>query len=149
VKDANFALKDGFNLTYDLEATGLNAASQNDGSPDLDDMSFKRLKLQFTDQSIIDKGMKLAADMQGTSPALIKMQAKGALMFLPAMASGPEQTQALTELSESVGKLIDNGGTLTVSLNPSAPVKLSEIQGLSQNPDQGLDKLGLSVSHKP
>jgi len=149
VKDGILSLKEGFDLTYDLEASGVNAAMMNGDKPSMDKLDFSRLNIQFTDQSIVEKGIKFAADMQNTDPALIKMQAKGGLMFLTAMADGPEQTQMLSELSDSVGKMIDYGGTLSISLNPSSPVKLSEVQSISDDPNKGLERLGLSISHKP
>ena len=146
VKDAHFALKDGFNLSYDLKASGIGSAT--DMSAAMDDMTIDQMTLSLTDHSIVDKAITLAAKMQGGNPALMRMQAKGGLMFLTAMGETPKQKEMLAEAANAAGKFLDDGGTLVVNFNPSSPVSIADMQSMGQSPDQAIDKLGLSISHK-
>ncbi len=151
VKDANFALKDGFNLAYDLKASGLGAmanASDGDMSDAMDDMTIEQMNLRFTDYSFVDKAIKFAAKMQGSNAALMRMQAKGGLMLLPAMGETPAQKQLLSDVATAAGKFIDDGGTLVIGVNPETPMSVSELQSMGQRPDKAMDQLGITISHQ-
>ena len=151
VKDANFALKDGFNLAYDLKASGFGAmadATDADMSDVMDNMTIEQMNVRFTDYSFVDKAIKLAAKMQGSNAALMRMQAKGGLMLLPAMGENPAQKELLSQVATAAGKFIDDGGTLVIGMNPATPMSITKLQGMGQRPDQAMDQLGLTISHQ-
>ncbi len=139
IQGANFAMTDGFNLQYDLDGV----LSQDDAS----DMSINQLKVQLTDHSFLNKAIGMAAKMQGTNPALLRMQAKGGLMFLSAMGKTEEEKKMLADVANAAGNFMDDGGTLVLELNPSRPISVNEIQRLSQNPNKAATELGLKISH--
>ncbi len=154
VKDAVVDLKDGFNLTYNYEGSGLSAMQKlnADGMDDADveamlkNMSLRSLNMSLTDYNLVDRIIGYMAEQQGTSAGLIKMQAKGGLMVLSMGAKTEAQGQALSDIGSALGNFIDEGGTLKLSLNPEAPVS---VDSLSQMDPETLDpsKLGFAIEH--
>ena len=154
VTDAVVRLEDGFNLSYDYEGSGLNSLKSLDqdnlSSGDLEDMlgemKLRSLNMALTDYNLIDRIINFAAEQQGTSPALIKMQAKGGLMVLSLGAQNEAQGKALGDIGTALGNFIDEGGTLKIRLNPETPVsvdRFSQMDPETLNPDE----LGFSIEH--
>ena len=154
VKDAVVNLKDGFNLSYDYEGSGLSSISGiDDGemSPDefqaaLGNMKLKSMNMALTDYNLVNRIINFAAQEQGTSPALIKMQAKGGLMVLSLGAKNEAQGQALSDIGTALGSFIDDGGTLKIRLNPETPVSVDRFSDMDP---ESIDpaELGFSIEH--
>lgn len=157
VVDSYVQLDDGFKLSYDYDIEGVKAMMDKAGAMGanaadnplaaLDMMSamkFAKMRLALEDNSIVDRAFKLAASQQGGTPEALKMQAKAGLGFLPMMAKDPGQQKAASELSAALGKLLDDGGTFIIEMNPETPVDLG---ALSQAQSGNLDvsTLGLSI----
>ncbi len=154
VKDAVVDLKDGFNLTYNYEGSGLSAMkninkdglSEGDVEAMMENMSLRSMNMSLTDYNLVDRVIKFMAEEQGTSAGLIKMQAKGGLMVLSLGAQTEAQGKALSDLGTALGSFIDDGGTLKVSLNPQTPVSVDQF---SQMNPQTMDPelLGFAIEH--
>lgn len=159
VNDAWFKLDDGFRLQYDYEGTGatamINGLQHADGE-DLSDtelkavlekMTLKSLNLKLTDDSLVDKVMNIVAQQQGVSPKLVRLQAKSGLMVLGIMAQNEAQAELMGDLSSSLGKFLDDGGTLNINLNPETPVPASLFMDIKDPTEIDPKQFGISVSH--
>lgn len=160
VTDSQFSVKDAFDMNFSYSGTGLSAIEKSMGGSDgaadlsseeidamLQEVALGHFEMALTDNSIIDKILTIASQQQGTTPELMKMQAKSGLMMLGMAAQTEAQGKALTDLSSALGKLLDQGGTLKISLRPESPVAMSELKDIQ--PDK-IDPamLGFSVEHK-
>lgn len=161
VSDSYITVKDAFDLNFAYSGSGLKSVAHSlekidpeteptdaDIEAMLENVYLNDFEMSLTDNSLIDKVLTIVADKQGTTPALIKMQAKGGLMMLGMAAKTEAQGEALMALSTALGAFIDNGGTLKVSLNPETPIPGAELKDL--NPAT-LDPsaLGFTVEHQP
>ncbi len=153
--DTWFEMKDGFRLSYNFDINGykefaqkaaeLSANGSSNPMSNMDmmkDLKFNKLRIAFKDNSIIDRSFKFAAAEKGGDPAALKSQAKATLGFMGMMAKDEAQQKLAGDLSSAITKLIDNGGTLVIDMNPTSPVSLSEI-GTGQDTD--ISKLGISI----
>jgi len=129
VENSYLDLKDGFRLAYNLDAGGL--TDSPDAANAMENMTLSRLDLSLEDKSILDRAFKLAAKQQGSSAGLLKMQAKGGLMMMTAMAQNEQQQDMAAQLSKAVTKFIDDGGTLKIGVNPEAPIRASELKNMN------------------
>lgn len=131
IEDSYIDLKDGFRMSYNLDAGGLQTVA--DGQNPMDNMTLSRMDIALEDKSFLDRVFKFAAKEQGSSPGLLKMQAKGGLMMMTAMAQNEQQQEMAAQLSKAINKFIDDGGTLKVGINPSAPLRASELKNMNPN----------------
>ncbi len=137
ISDSFLSMRDGFDLTYNLEARGLeNAARSGSG----DDVSLSRMKLELTDKSVVDRVINLVAAQQNTTPKAVKIQAKAGLAAMAFTGNA--------ELSDGLSKMIDDGGTLTVEINPPQPLSPDAMKDVQSNPFGITKKLGLRVTHR-
>ena len=139
VENSYIDLKDGFRLSYNLEAGGLTDSSDSEEA--MNNMTISKLDLALEDKSILDRAFKLAAKKQGSSAGLLKMQAKGGLMMMTAMAQNEQQQEMAAQLSKAVNKFIDDGGTLKVGINPATPLKASQLKNINPG-NTDISKLG-------
>lgn len=157
VTDSVLNVKDLMSWSYDFEGTGLGAISKafSDNPSDMSEqhmanlmsnMTLKSMNMSITDIALMDKIFAVAAEQQGTSPALLKVQAKSGLMMLGMMAQTEEQGAFLTDLSSALGQFLDNGGTLNIGINPKTPISAQTMQGVDPSQINPAD-LGLTVSH--
>ncbi len=137
VKDTVLSMQDGFDLGLDAKMSDM----ENDDDPLIHNMT-----IAFTDRNIMEAGFELAAQMQGGNASLMRMQAKGLIGMAPNMVP-PEQKELMTMVAGPMGKFIDNGGTLVFSMNPSSPMRASDLEMAAEDPAM-LDQIGLTVSHR-
>lgn len=115
-----------------------------------DALNVETLELRLTDKSLIDRGMNAYATQIGMDPTIVKG------MAVPMIGNlGPIMQQFLgmdpsigNELSGGLSKLISNRGTLTIVLNPDAPLNIGELMTLSSPAELTKEKLGLQVSYE-
>jgi len=161
--DDSIALSDGllivddvFRLNFEYEAEGLNemgtklrALQDTQGSSSslavYDALKLRGFRLTLEDNSIVDKGLKLATQMTGQSEANIKRMLSGAVFAVALAAENEVQAEVYSESVEAFADFVKNGGTLTLEANPPAPFPLAPlITGQGENIDP--DSLGFSAS---
>jgi len=161
VKDSYIELKDGFKLSFDYDMAGYGAAMSKiqglDGKASknpmavmgaMSDFKFNHLRLALEDNSIIDRSFKLAAKQQGGTPDALRQQAKMGLAFLPMMAKDEAQQKVAGDLSAALGKLLDDGGTLTIDFSPEEAIDMATIMQGSMGGQLDVSKLGLTIETK-
>lgn len=161
--DTYFEMKDGFRLSYNYDLAGYKAfldkimeASANGQSAKnpmavmgaMGSLKVNKLKLTLRDDSFIDRSFKLAAKQKGGTPEQLKQQAKMGLAFAGMMAKDEAQQKLATELSTAVTKLIDEGGTLVIDMNPDSEVNLGALMAGGKGGNFDISKLGITISHK-
>ena len=155
VKNGNFSMKDGFDLSYNYAASGvkamsdtLQAANANSSTPDMqaamNAMKLNGFQMRLEDKSIVERGLKLAGEMRGASPDQVKKELKVALAFAPMMASGLEG-EMLGEMAGAFGSFVENGGTLSIVMNPKEPISMTELADYKRSE---LSKADLGFSAK-
>ena len=154
-----FALKDGFRLSGGGKMSGISAMYKTlsdpavlrsaDADPTaflgaLSELTVHDMEFTFEDDSIIEKGFQLAAAMSGQDADTLKGQAQMGIGFLPLMAAQSGVDAALlTELSGALSSFLADPGTLTIKLDPEAPVTAA----LFEDPTQiTKDALGFSAT---
>ena len=138
VKDGNFSMKDGFELSYNYGASGVKAMTDKMQAQDADKpggfeiktameaMTLNGFQMRLEDKSIVERSLKLAGEMRGASPDQVKKELKVALAFAPMMANGLEG-EMLGEIAGAFGSFVDNGGTLSIVIDPKEPLPMSQL----------------------
>ena len=137
VKDGLFSMKDGFKLSYNYGASGLKgmtekmqATNSNQNQADIqaamENMTLNGFQLRLEDKSIVDRGLKLAGKLRGAEPDQVKKELKVALTLAPMMASGLEG-EMLGEIAGAFGDFVEDGGTLSIVMNPKEPISMTEL----------------------
>ena len=152
VKDGVVTMKDGFNLDYNYSASGLNElqknlkdnGGQNDMNAALSTMTLNGVQFRLEDKSIVDRGLKLTAQFQGTTPDTIKNQIKIASAGASLFAGTGIEAALMGEMGTALSQFFENGGTLSVVVNPQEPVAMSQLSNLKSS-DLTLKELGFSA----
>jgi len=156
VSDGLFVMKDAFRLNFEYEAEGLEATRQNlqssldagNNTTDLsmlDALKLRSLRMTLEDNSIVERGLKLAGEMTGQDPKMIK-RSLGMAVFAVALAAENEvQAEVFTESVEAFADFVKNGGTLTIEANPPVPFPLTPLV-TSGGEDIDPKTLGFSAS---
>ena len=113
------------------------------------DLTFHNFELSIADDSLLDRAFNAAATAQGADPAELKGQIGMGLAMAPMMAQGSGVDMALvTEATTALSSFINDGGTLTLKLDPETPLSVASIMA---NPDPAAytkDSLGFSATQK-
>ena len=112
--------------------------------PQLMNVSLSGLQIRFEDASITKKLLPMIAKMQGMDEAAMVANA-GAMMQIGLMQL---KNQAFTDqVVGAVNSFLKDPKSFTVSLKPSAPVKVQQLMALDPaNPGAAIDVLGVSVT---
>jgi len=102
------------------------------------------LQIRLEDKSIVDRGLKLAAQLQGSSPDTIKQQLKIASAGASLFAGAGLEAALIGELGTAVSEFFENGGTLSVVVEPTEPIAISELSNLKRS-DLSIKDLGFSA----
>ncbi|MEM6556078.1 MAG: hypothetical protein AAF642_09395, partial [Pseudomonadota bacterium] len=112
-------------------------------------LTFHNFEISIVDDSLLDRAFNAAATAQGADPAELKSQIGMGLAMAPMMAQGSGVDMALvTEATTALSSFINDGGTLTLKLDPSTPLSVASIM---ENPDPAAytkDLLGFSATQK-
>ena len=138
VSDGLFVVEDGFALNFEYSAEGLSemtaklrSLSESGENPDImevyDTLKLRDFRLTLEDNSIVERGLKLASEMTGQSEKNIK-RSLGLAVFGAALAAENDlQAEVYSESMEAFAEFVKNGGTLTIEANPPAPFPLAPL----------------------
>jgi len=159
VKDGFLSMKDGFELSYNYGASGIkamtdkmqemNSAGMSSGNGQADiqaamsDIKINGFQMRLEDKSIVERGLKLASQFRGTTPDKVKKEMKMALALAPMMASGLEG-EMLGEISSAMGSFIENGGTLSIVVDPKQPLAMTDLADYKRS-NLTMDDIGFSA----
>lgn len=156
VSDGLFVVEDGFVLNFEYSAEGLKemaakarTLAQSGDTPDMmemyDPLKLRNFRMTMEDNSIVERGLKLASEMTGQSEKNIK-RSLGMAVFAVAMAAENEvQAEVYSETVEAFADFVKKGGTMTIEANPPAPFAMSPlISGQGEDIDPA--SLGFSAS---
>lgn len=156
VSDGLFVMDDVFRLNFEYEAEGLKQSNENlqsllesNSNPDFlsayDSLKLREFRFTLEDNSIVEKGLKLASVRTGRSEKNIKRLLSGAVLAAALAAENEAQAEVYTTTVAAFAKFVKNGGTLTIEANPAAPFSpVSLISGKGEDVDP--DSLGFSAS---
>ena len=158
LSDGLLVLEDGFALNFEYSAEGLSdmvakAKSLSEASEDqdlmaiYDSLNLRDFRLTLEDNSIVERGLKLASEMTGQSETNIKLGLSAAVFFAASAAQNEVQAEVYSETVEAFAEFVKKGGKLTIEANPPAPFALSPlITGKGEDIDPAT--LGFSASHE-
>lgn len=158
---------DGMRIDFESDVTGYGAYLENaatmmaDGSevdatenPEavmamLAPLMINNITMRIEDRSILDRALEAGAASQGVEKEQMRMQA-GLLIGMGLMSAPPEIPRPfLTELSGAVTGFINQGGTLTVTMDPDAPLPISSLIEQADSGTFDFDSMGLRVESAP
>jgi hypothetical protein len=147
LRDVTVSIKDGGDLKISgkfgnlPEPTALNDA---DATSKAAESEVHTLTVQYVDNSLAGRILDMLAKQQGISREDYANQIAGALPFLLAAINNPEFQN---EVSGAIGTFLQDPQSLTIKIEPSAPVSGAEIMGLVGTAPQTLpDKLNASIT---
>ena len=155
ISDGLFVVEDAFALNFEYSAEGLNdmvaklkqQAETNAAPEGLDiynSLRLRDLRLTLEDNSIVERGLKLAAEMTGQSESAIKLGLGAAVFFAASAAENEVQAEVYSETVEAFSNFVKKGGTLTIEANPPEPFSIAPlITGKGDDIDPGA--LGFSA----
>ena len=159
VEDGLLSMKDGFKLSYNYGASGMKAMTdkmqemdrtgvnsrqgQADIQAAMESMKLNGFQMRLEDQSIVDRGLKLAGKFRGASTDQVKKELKVALTLAPMMANGLEG-EMLGEIAGAFGNFIEDGGTLSIVMEPKQPISMTELADYKRS-DLTKSDLGFSA----
>lgn len=135
VSDGFLSMKDGFDLNFSAKMSGISEDSANSGT-----QKINRANLEFTDHAIVDKALTFFGEQSGMTKEEMRQQAAAVLTF--ASLAG----QVSPDVSTPLSKFINNGGTLSVEINPEVPLSMDALQTMAD--PSNLDELGVKLKHK-
>ncbi len=147
IRDFTLSLQDGgdFSVTGIMgnlpEPSQLNDpnASSKAGATEVHTMT-----IRYDDKSLAGRVMDMLAEQQGITRQAYADQIAGALPFLLAALNNPEFQN---EVAGALGAFLKDPRSLTVKLEPTAPVSGQDIMGIMQSAPQTLpDKLNASIT---
>ena len=157
-KDNYIALDDGFKLSGGGAFGGLAALYSKLGEEGADTedpafmlealsaMTLENMEISFEDNSIVEKAFTLAGAMSGQDAEGMRAQAIAGVAFLPLAAGQAGVDPAIAaDLGGALSRFLNDSGTLTLKLNPKAPISMSDFSDPSELTK---DVLGFSATTK-
>ena len=136
IKDGLISMKDGFDLSYNYSASGVNefATSLKDDqkSTNLDAamqaLKVSGLQLRLEDKSIVERGLGLAAKFRGASPEQLKKEMKLAVSLAPLAAGSDFERDIIKEMGGALTEFVGGDGkTLSIVIDPTEPIPLADV----------------------
>ena len=133
VSDGRFIMKDAFTLKMDYQTSGLAAveASLKNMTEDellenplkaYEGLKINNLKVTLEDQSILERSIKLAADMTGQSEDQLKSMAALGAAGAGLAATNDFEAKLYVDTATAFAEFINKGGSLTIEMNPQTPL---------------------------
>ncbi|WP_018997444.1 hypothetical protein [Hirschia maritima] len=147
-------MKDGFSLSFNggmLNLLDVMKQASSSDNPETSMAAFGDLKLSdmeisLEDKSLLDRGFKVAAQMQGMEASQLKSMASGILAMgtMQASQSGVDM-ELVNQTVNALTSFIEDSGTLTIKLDPDAPLSMADLE----NPESmTVEALGFSAETK-
>lgn len=106
-------------------------------------LTFNAASVIFDDNSLVDRALTSIASEQGKEPDQLRQELVGALPFVMGALNKPD---FVSEVSAAVLKLLNEGGSLTATAKPEAPVSVMQvIAGGATAPGTLVDLLEVEV----
>ncbi|MAN45145.1 MAG: hypothetical protein GYB49_12505 [Alphaproteobacteria bacterium] len=156
-------LKDGFRLDFGAKyggAAGMaesQAAEMDSGTQDpsamfdamMEKLTIHSFDMALDDDGIVDRAFNAYAAQSGEDPQQVRNQMAGMMAMLPMMASGSGIDMELaTEASTALSSFITDPKTLTISLKPKTPLKVSTLAEMEDPSALTKESLGFSATNK-
>ena len=132
-------------------------AEQGDASADpsammdavMEKLTIHSLDLALDDNGIVDRAFNAYAAQSGEDPQQLRNQTAGMLAMAPMMAAGSGiDPELVTEAATALSSFITDPKTLTLSLNPAAPLKVSTLADMEDPSGLTKSALGFSASNE-
>lgn len=173
LEDYWFEMKDGLRISLAQDVTGLEAyadataAAMSDvfAADDIDPetaeavmaerimqaygaLQINSMTLRIDDLGLLERGVRMAGEMQGVTPEEARMQAATMLGLGIAMGGGMLPEGLAIEIGSALSTFINQGGAVEITLNPASPVGMDRLMNVAEDMSV-LRDLGLSVRHIP
>lgn len=164
--DNTLELKDGFSMKFGGDFGGYKAygaALQNldfaemaeGGEPDpafmqdaLSALALHGLEIEIDDNSMVDRIFNLVAAQSGEDPQAVRNQAVGMIGMAPMMAGGMGiDMNIVTEATTALTAFLQSPGTLSIKLDPEAPLSAETFAAMEDPSALTKETLGFSMSH--
>ncbi|MEP4434516.1 MAG: hypothetical protein ABJ349_20065 [Hyphomicrobiales bacterium] len=143
---SNASLVDGGKLNADVEIGGVpRSVFENPETAQnaIAFLTFNAASVIFDDNSLVNRALTSIASEQGKEPEQLRQELVGALPFVMGALNKPE---FVSEVSAAVLKLLQEGGSLTATAKPGAPVSVMQvIAGGATAPGTLVDLLEVEV----
>jgi len=154
VTDGLLVMEDAFRMNFEYSAIGLNEMVDTlKNMTDLelrqepmkayDSLKLKSLRYTLEDNSITERGLRLASKMTGQSEKAIKGMLGVAVLGAGLAAENDLQAEIYTEAGSAFADFVKDGGTLTFEINPPEPFPLTS---LLSNGGEDVDPAALGFS---
>ena len=108
--------------------------------------TLKALDLEFEDQSIVDRGLGFAAQMNNTDPETMKAQLFAIAPVVLGQFGGAELA---ADVNAALRGVVENGSKLIVTAAPATPLPLISLGSLAEsNPAALIESLNVSVGNQ-
>lgn len=158
VTDGLMVMEDAFRLNFEYAAEGLDAMVQ--AAKDQDDagrgtstldiydaLKLRSFRMTVEDNSITERGLRLASEMTGQSEKNLKRALGMAVLGAALAAENDVQADVYSQTASAFADFVKDGGTLTIEANPPAPFPLAPlISGGGEDVDP--DTLGFSATQE-
>tara|TARA_R110002073_G_scaffold19336_28_gene70828 strand:+ start:3186 stop:4802 length:1617 start_codon:yes stop_codon:yes gene_type:complete len=156
-----FELTEGFRIETEMDVSGILEYSRRamslsmaqsedfDVAEMLEPLMLNRLVLRIEDHSILDRALTAGSAAQGMSKAELRQQA--AAMITLGMLGAPAEIPRplLTQLSEALVGFINDGGAVTIALEPAEPLSVGALMEEAEANALDFDSMGLSITNEP
>jgi hypothetical protein len=138
ISNGSVSLKDGFDLSYNYSVSNLNNLT------DIKNVNLDEFQLRFDDNSILKRVINFyATEVRKTTPDKVKKELATVLTLAPIMTKGLA-SELTGELSSELIKLINDGGTISIVMQPEKPINLSILTDL-QSAERSKEEIGFSA----
>ncbi|MEM9574676.1 MAG: hypothetical protein AAF870_05545, partial [Pseudomonadota bacterium] len=108
--------------------------------------TLKNLEVEFEDQSIVDRGLGVAASMNGTDPETMKAQL---FAITPVILGQFGAANLAADVNAALRGVLENGSKLIASATPATPLPLVSLGSLAQSdPAALIQSLNVSVGNQ-
>lgn len=159
--DNYFEMTDGFRIESEMDVSGILEYSRRamnlsmaqgddfDVAEMLEPLMINRMVMRIEDHSILDRALTAGSAAQGMSKAELRQQA--AAMITLGMLGAPAEIPRplLTQLSEALVGFINEGGSVTITLDPEEPLSVGTIMEDAEANALDFDSMGLTITNEP
>ena len=108
--------------------------------------TFKNLEMEFEDQSIVERGLNVAAQMNNTDPEAMKAQI---FAIIPIMLGQFGAADLAADVTASMRGVMENGSKLIATATPATPLPIVSLGSLAQSdPAALIQSLNVSVGNQ-